>query len=34
MWSVNFSYTEMTIKSSSEDDGNFINKNWIVQKIT
>ncbi len=33
MWSVNFSCVKKSIKSSSEDGGNFINKNWCVQKI-
>ncbi len=27
MWSVNFPCAEKTIKSSSEDGGNFLNKN-------
>ncbi len=34
MWSVNFSRAEKTIKSSIENGGNFINKNWCVQKIS
>ncbi len=34
IWSVNFSYAKMSIKSSSEDGGNFVNKNWCVQKIS
>ncbi len=33
MWSVNFSCAKKSIKSSSENGGNFINKNWCVQKI-
>ncbi len=33
MWSVNFSHAKKTIKSSSENGGNFINQNWFVQKI-
>ncbi len=32
MGSVNFSGAEKRIKSSSEDGGNFVNKNWYVQK--
>ncbi len=34
MWSVNFSCAKKIIKLSSEDDENFINKNWFVQKIS
>ncbi len=33
MWSVHFSFTEKIIKSSNENGGNFINKNWCGQKI-
>ncbi len=32
MWSVDFSYAENTIKSSCENDGNFLNKNWYSRK--
>ncbi len=34
MWPVNFSRAKKTIKLSREDGGNFINKNWCVQKIS
>ncbi len=34
MWLVNFLCPQKTIKSSNEDSGNFINKNWCVQKIS
>ncbi len=34
MRSVNFSCAKKSIKSSSEDGGNFINKNRCVQKIS
>ncbi len=34
MWSVNFSAAKKSIKSSNEDGGNFVNKNWCVQKIS
>ncbi len=31
MWSANFSCAEKTIKSCSENGGNFINKNWYLR---
>ncbi len=32
IWSVYFSCAEKTNKSSSENGGNFINKNWLSRK--